>query len=114
AQLLLLQGDSDSADVRRSKAVGILANPLRALALLEWGARQATAASAGSDPDEDDGPDADGSASDGAGNGAGNGAGGEGRDDPDGRNGENSSNDAGAEDNLDDDGNPAGTGDAAA
>ncbi len=59
AQILLLQGDTDTADVRRSKAVGILASPLRALALLEWGARQATAASDGHGPDEDDDGDAD-------------------------------------------------------
>ena len=35
AQILLLEGDEDPVDVRRSKAVGILANPARALALLQ-------------------------------------------------------------------------------
>lgn len=34
AQILLLDGDTDPVDVRRSKAVGILAHPARALALL--------------------------------------------------------------------------------
>jgi hypothetical protein len=38
AQILALQGDRDPVDVRRSKAIGILANPARALQLLEWGA----------------------------------------------------------------------------
>ncbi|HSV38635.1 MAG TPA: hypothetical protein VLI04_07725 [Nocardioidaceae bacterium] len=36
AQILELQGDDDLVDVRRSKAIGILADPARALALLEW------------------------------------------------------------------------------
>ncbi len=34
AQILAMQGDTDPVDVRRSKAVGILATPARALALL--------------------------------------------------------------------------------
>src|SRR5829696_4531864 len=34
AQLLHAEGDTDPVDVRRSKAIGILANPARALALL--------------------------------------------------------------------------------
>src|SRR3954453_2502409 len=34
AQILALEGDPDSADVRRSKALAILANPARALAML--------------------------------------------------------------------------------
>jgi hypothetical protein len=73
AQILLQQGDLDSADVRRSKAVGILGNPLRALALLEWGAQQATGGSnanddagasddtAGDDSSDDAGDAGDGS-----------------------------------------------------
>jgi len=36
AQILAQQGDPDSADVRRSKALGILATPARALRLLAW------------------------------------------------------------------------------
>jgi hypothetical protein len=59
AQILLLQGDLESADVRRSKAVGILGNPLRALALLEWGAQQAAGGS-----NDDDAGDADDNAGD--------------------------------------------------
>lgn len=35
AQVLALEGDDDPVDVRRSKAVGILADPARALALLQ-------------------------------------------------------------------------------
>ncbi len=35
AQILLLDGDTDPVDVRRSKAVGILAHPARALAMLQ-------------------------------------------------------------------------------
>ncbi len=35
AQILRLTGDSDPVQVRRAKAIGILANPARALALLE-------------------------------------------------------------------------------
>jgi hypothetical protein len=35
AQILLLQGDTDPVDVRRAKAIGILANPARAYALLQ-------------------------------------------------------------------------------
>lgn len=35
AQILALEGDSDSVDVRRSKAIGILADPARALAMLQ-------------------------------------------------------------------------------
>jgi hypothetical protein len=46
AQILRLQGDPDSIDVRRSKALAILANPARALALLT---RHAT-----TDPDPED------------------------------------------------------------
>ena len=34
AEILQLQGDTDPADVRRSKALGILANPIRAVQLL--------------------------------------------------------------------------------
>ncbi len=34
AQILLLEGDTDPVGARRSKALGILANPARALALL--------------------------------------------------------------------------------
>src|SRR6185503_817385 len=47
AQCLLADGDTDPVDVRRSKAVGILAQPALALALLE---RHAAIAPA--DPDE--------------------------------------------------------------
>jgi hypothetical protein len=36
AQILALQGDTDPAEVRRSKALGILATPARALQLLAW------------------------------------------------------------------------------
>ncbi|HSV39410.1 MAG TPA: hypothetical protein VLI04_11685 [Nocardioidaceae bacterium] len=36
AEILRLQGDQDPLDVRRSKALGILANPARALQLLAW------------------------------------------------------------------------------
>jgi hypothetical protein len=36
AQILALQGDTDPADVRRSKALGVLATPARALQLLAW------------------------------------------------------------------------------
>ncbi|HEU4547732.1 MAG TPA: hypothetical protein VFR88_15690, partial [Microlunatus sp.] len=43
AQILLLQGDTDRVDVRRSKAIGILATPARALLMLQ----QAEAAAAG-------------------------------------------------------------------
>jgi hypothetical protein len=35
AEVLLLEGDTDAVDVRRSRALGVLANPARALALLE-------------------------------------------------------------------------------
>jgi hypothetical protein len=43
AQILLLQGDTSPVDVRRSKALGVLANPARALVLLEqYAALQAT------------------------------------------------------------------------
>ena len=35
AQILLLRGDTDPVDVRRAKAIGILANPARAFALLQ-------------------------------------------------------------------------------
>jgi hypothetical protein len=35
AQILALEGDSDPVDVRRSKAIGILADPARALAMLQ-------------------------------------------------------------------------------
>jgi hypothetical protein len=35
AQILALEGDTDSVDVRRSKAIGILAAPARALAMLQ-------------------------------------------------------------------------------
>jgi hypothetical protein len=35
AQILALRGDTDPVDVRRAKAVGILANPARAMALLQ-------------------------------------------------------------------------------
>jgi hypothetical protein len=58
AQILLERGDVDPADVRRSKAIGILAVPARAVALLEWGAANATAAADDPDP-AGDGEDAD-------------------------------------------------------
>ncbi len=35
AQILALEGDADAVDVRRSKAIGILADPARALAMLQ-------------------------------------------------------------------------------
>jgi hypothetical protein len=50
AQILALQGDTDSADVRRSKALGILATPARALQLLAW------AEDTGDDAPPDDAP----------------------------------------------------------
>lgn len=46
AQILLLQGDTDPVGVRRSKAIGILANPAAALRLLETHATPTT------DPDD--------------------------------------------------------------
>lgn len=52
AEILAVQGDTDSVDVRRSKAIGILANPARALLLLRRGAEAA-------DPDDDPVPDQD-------------------------------------------------------
>src|SRR4051812_43671494 len=48
AQILALEGDPDPADVRRSKALAILANPARALALLT---RHATTEPRPGDPD---------------------------------------------------------------
>jgi hypothetical protein len=39
AQILWLHGDTDPVDVRRSRAIGILANPGRALAMLQQAAR---------------------------------------------------------------------------
>src|SRR3954468_15701353 len=48
AQILALEGDPESADVRRSKALAILANPARALALLT---RHATTEPHPRDPD---------------------------------------------------------------
>ncbi len=46
AQILLLQGDTDRVDVRRSKAIGILATPARALLMLQQAEADAAAASA--------------------------------------------------------------------
>lgn len=43
ATVLLERGDTDPVDVRRSKAIGILANPARALLLLEESAAEAAA-----------------------------------------------------------------------
>src|SRR3954451_12649209 len=48
AQILALEGDPDPADVRRSKALAILANPARALAML---VRHATTQPHPHDPD---------------------------------------------------------------
>ncbi len=45
AQILLLNGDTDRVDVRRSKAIGILATPARALLMLQQA--EAAAAAAG-------------------------------------------------------------------
>ena len=42
AQILLLEGDTDPVGARRSKALGILANPARALALLTRARRRRT------------------------------------------------------------------------
>jgi hypothetical protein len=57
AQILALHGDSDPVDVRRSKALAILANPAAALALLE---AHTTAEPHPDDPDPDpDVPDPD-------------------------------------------------------
>ena len=47
AQILALRGDTDDLDVRRSKAIGILASPAQALELLAW-------AESGATPDEPD------------------------------------------------------------
>src|SRR4051794_20550535 len=49
AQILALEGDPDPADVRRSKALAILANPARALAML---VRHATTQPHPHDPDQ--------------------------------------------------------------
>src|SRR3954470_10693448 len=49
AQILALEGDPDPADVRRSKALAILANPARALAML---VRHATTQPHPRDPDQ--------------------------------------------------------------
>src|SRR3954451_23896467 len=49
AQILALEGDPDPADVRRSKALAILANPARALAML---VRHATSQPHPHDPDQ--------------------------------------------------------------
>ena len=50
AQILLLQGDTDRVDVRRSKAIGILATPARALLMLQQAEADAAAASADAEP----------------------------------------------------------------
>ena len=52
AEILRLQGDLDSADVRRSKAVGILAQPARALQLLWEYRNQQHPAAEPQQPDE--------------------------------------------------------------
>ncbi len=54
AQILALEGDTDSVDVRRSKAVGILADPARALAMLQRHATLDGDAAAAADDDSDD------------------------------------------------------------
>src|SRR4051794_3422647 len=55
ADLLLLEGDQAPVGVRRSRALGVLANPARALLLLEkYATPQAT--DPGPDPDTDDQP----------------------------------------------------------
>ena len=46
AQILLLNGDTDRVDVRRSKAIGILATPARALLMLQQAEAAAAAAAA--------------------------------------------------------------------
>ena len=60
AEILALQGDSDSVEVRRSKAIGILAQPARALQLLcehqrdEWdGATEPAAAAEAAETEHD-------------------------------------------------------------
>jgi hypothetical protein len=60
AEILALQGDSDSVEVRRSKAIGILAQLARALQLLcehqrdEWdGATEPAAAAEAAEPEHD-------------------------------------------------------------
>ncbi len=53
AQVLALHGDADPVDVRRSKAIGILADPARALALLH----SATQITGPADPDGETGDD---------------------------------------------------------
>ncbi|HET6573590.1 MAG TPA: hypothetical protein VFG68_08320 [Fimbriiglobus sp.] len=64
AQILALHGDTDPVGARRSKAIGILATPLRAHALLEAAERAAaadhpdTGPQAGSDEDSAGGSDA--------------------------------------------------------
>lgn len=55
AEILAVQGDCDSADVRRSKAVGVLATPARALLMLQQAAGDAGAAD-GPEPEPDAGP----------------------------------------------------------
>jgi hypothetical protein len=50
AQILLLEGDTDPVDVRRSRALGVLANPARALILLERYAARDQASTADGEP----------------------------------------------------------------
>jgi len=64
AQILALEGDEDSVEVRRSKAIGILADPARALAMLQRHAAIQTDDVAGDDPGDD--PAGDGAAETGA------------------------------------------------
>ncbi len=58
AQVLELEGDHDSVEVRRSRAIGILATPARALAMLQRAEQVARAEGAVKD-DLDDGPEPD-------------------------------------------------------
>ncbi len=62
AQILALQGDRDPVDVRRSKAIGILANPAHALEVLEWGALHGDGAAAGGEGEVSDAGHAEGDA----------------------------------------------------
>ena len=57
AQILALEGDTDSVDVRRSKAIGILADPARALAMLQRHATLDEAAGNADAADDEEGTD---------------------------------------------------------
>lgn len=60
ADILRAEGDGDTADVRRSKAIGILAQPARALQLLLAHQHDQASAAAGDEPESTDGTEEDG------------------------------------------------------